>query len=291
MKIGNETFAIQPETRRAMDVEITLFTLLVYAIILAYAVGYLGWPLFYLVFHATYMRVFMGNHDRFHADKSRHWPRLVEWFSETFAVVVTPWDETYDSIRLKHFQHHLSHLPGETPDHDTFMDPHAVYEAGGAWRSLFYSLFYEEVQLIHDIRHRCIARSRWIRLAIYTPILVMFIAYFGWEKYLGVFFAVRLMSASSWFAFSWLLHAHVYKFGILKKVPGAKLVLAMLGLMNGKRVRDGFFRHAAHHAWPHVPSGQLFLLDKAVMRNPQDMPIMYVTGSERESQRVPVGSL
>ena len=131
MKIGNEEFAIQPESKRTMDVEITLFTLLVYAIILTYALGYLSWPLFYLLFHPAYMRVFMGNHDRFHADKSRRWPKPVEWFSETFGVVVTPWDEPYDSIRLKHFQHHLSHLPGKTPDHDTFMDPHAMYEAGG----------------------------------------------------------------------------------------------------------------------------------------------------------------
>ena len=287
MKIGNEEFAIQPESKRTMDVEITLFTLLVYAIILTYALGYLSWPLFYLLFHPAYMRVFMGNHDRFHADKSRRWPKPVEWFSETFGVVVTPWDEPYDSIRLKHFQHHLSHLPGKTPDHDTFMDPHAMYEAGGFWRSLLCSMFYEEVQLIHDIRHRCIARSRWVRLAIYTPILAMFIAYFGWEKYLGVFFAVRLMSASGWFTFSWLLHAHVYEFGILKKIPGAKLVLAMLGVMNGKRVRDGFFRHAAHHAWPHVPSGQLYLLDEAVTRNPEEMPSMARTHHESPGQRVP----
>lgn len=277
MKIGNETFTIRPESRRALDVEITLFTVLVYAIIFAYAVGYLSWPLFYLLFHPAYMRVFMGNHDRFHADRSRHWPKPVERVLEYFGVVVTPWDEPYDSIRLKHFQHHLSHLPGEVPDHDSFTDPHAVYESGGFWRCLFFSIFYEEVQLIHDIRHRCIARSRWIRLAIYLPVLVTFISFFGWEEYLGVFFAVRIMSASSWFVFSWFLHAHVYEFGILEKIPGARLILIMVGLVNGKRVRDGFFRHASHHAWPHVPSGQLYLLDEAVMRHPGSTPKMHQT--------------
>ena len=290
MKIGNETFAIQPESKRALDVEVTLFAILVYTLILVYAFGYLSWPLFYLLFHLVYMRVFMGNHDRFHADKTRRWSKPVEKLTEYFGVVVTPWDEPYDSIRLKHFQHHLSHLPGETPDHNTFTDPHAVYESGGFWRSLFFSTFYEEVQLIHDIRHRCVARSRWIRLVIYLPLLVMFIACFGYEKYLGVFFAVRLMSASSWFAFSWFIHTHVYEFGILKKIPDAGFILAMLGLMNGKRVRDGFFRHATHHAWPHIPSGKLYLLDEAVMRHPKERPTMYRTAGAATSQQVPVES-
>lgn len=277
MKIGSEEISIQPESKKAMDVEIMLLVAVVYVVIFVYANGYLSWPVFYLLFHICYMRFFMGNHDRFHADRSSHWPRPVELFSEYFAVVVTPWDEPYDSIRHKHFIHHSTHLPNRTPEQDVLKDPHSIYEAGGPWRSLFYSLFFEEAQLVIDIRNRNITPSRWIRLAIYLPLQVLFLMTFGWEKYLGVFLAVRLMSASGWFIFSWFTHTHTYEFGVIRKVPAAKVFLFFWGLINGRRVRDGFFVHTSHHAWPHIPSCKLHLLDEAVMRHPEAKPELAVT--------------
>lgn len=276
MRIGAEEFTIQPEPKKALDSEILFLNLLVYAVVLAYAFGHLIWPVFYLLFHLAYMRVFIGNHDRFHTDASRHWPRPIEFIAEHFALVVTPWDEPYDSIRKKHLTHHVTHLPNKIPGHDVSQDPHCVYEAGGFWRALLHCAFYEEVQLFSDIRNNNITASRWIRLAIYLPLQVLFIMTFGWEKYLGVFAAMRLVSAGGWFAFSWGLHNRaLYHFGFVREVP--KSVIWLFGVLNGKRVRDGFFRHAAHHAWPQLPSSRLDELDSAVLRNPNASPEMIAT--------------
>ncbi|MDH4188582.1 MAG: hypothetical protein OEW21_00045 [Betaproteobacteria bacterium] len=272
MKIGDEEFNIPAESKRALDVEVTLMTAMTYVVIFAYALDYLSWPVFYLLFHLLYMRFFMGAHDRMHTDQLRRWPRAIELMAEHFAVVAVPWAEPIDSIRKKHFTHHLEHMPGKVPGGDMLKDPHSIYESGGFWRSLFYCTFFEEAQLVIDIRNRNITTSRWIRLAIYLPLLVLFVLSFGWEKYLGVVLAVRLMSAIAWLSFSWFSHTQTYRFGLDKKIPG--FVKILLRMTNGKRVSDGFFRHTSHHAWPQVPPDKLFLLDEAVMRYPDSMPEM-----------------
>jgi len=275
IKIGAEEFTIQQESKRAMDVEIILLNVLLYAVVIIYAFDYLSWPVFYLLFHLCYMRIFMGNHDRMHTDSSKHWPRPIEFFAEHFALVAFPWAEPYDSIRKKHFTHHKTHRPKKTPGQDILQDPHSIYEAGGFWRSLFYCVFFEEAQFIIDIRNKQITKSRWIRLAIYLPLLILFFMTFGWEKYLGVFLAVRFMSAIAWFMFSWLAHTSMYQFGFVRQIPRSFIFL--WGLINGKRVADGFFVHSSHHAWPSIPSSKLVMLDEAVMRNPDAMPEMIPT--------------
>lgn len=278
IKVGDSEVQIDRETKRALDLEIILLLFIVYAVIFTYAYGYISWPVFYLLFHFFYMRFFMGNHDRFHADHSKRLPRLLELFAEYLAVAVTPWDEPYDSIKKKHFTHHVTHLPKKNPSHEILSDPHSIYEARGMWRSLFYCLFYEEAQLVIDIRNRNITRSRWIRLLLYLPLQIVFFLTFGWEKYLGVFLAVRIMSSSGWFFFSWYSHTYFYRFGSRKEIPG--IILFLLKFVNGKRVGDGFFRHTTHHVWPQVPSGQLYKLDEAVLDNPQAKPEMFATVSE-----------
>ena len=70
-------------------------------------------------------------------------------------------------------------------------------------------------------------------------------------------------------------HTSLYLFGLVKQIP--KLVKFLNGLMNGKRVMDGYFVHAAHHAWLSTPSSKLYLLDEAVMRNPDAMLKMIPT--------------
>jgi fatty acid desaturase len=261
-----------------MDIEIILLNIIVYAVVLIYAFGHLNWPVFYLLFHLTYMRVFMGNHSRMHSAKSNGWPKLIEAFAEYFAVVVAPWDEPYDSIKKKHITHHMTHLPSKMPENNMNRDPHSAFETGGFWRSLLSSMFYEGVQLVHDIRQRKIAKSRWIRLAVYLPLQILFVITFGWEKYLGLFLAMRLMSSMAWFAFSWVLHQPaLYKFGAVQQIP--KVFQFLFGVINGKRVMDGFFRHASHHAFPHVPSGRLHEVDTAVLRNPDAMPEMLITNA------------
>jgi fatty acid desaturase len=279
MKIGAEEFNIQPTPKKTMDIQLIILVALTYTVVFIYAFGYLSWPVFYLLFHLVYMRFFMGNHERFHSRKSENWPRAIQVFSEYFALAVTPWDEPFDSVRKKHFTHHATHRPGKTPGSDMLQDPHSIYEAGGAWRSLFFSLFFEEAQLIIDIRNRNITKSRWIRLAIYLPLQILFILSFGWGKYLGVFLASRLMSAGGWWLFSWFSHTVTYRFGFVREIPWSGLFLFVFGLINGKLVSDGFFRHAVHHAWPSVPPSKLYLLDEAVMRNPAAMPEMIPTSN------------
>lgn len=275
MKIGTEEFTIQRESKKAMDVEIILVNVLVYAVTFIYAFDYLSWPVFYLLFHHVYMSYFMGTHDRFHADQSKHWPRPIEFFAEYFALVAMPWAEPLDSIRKKHFTHHKTHRPKKTPGYNILQDPHSIYEGGGFWRALFYCTFFEEAQLLIDIRNKNVAKSRWIRLAIYLPLQILFFMIFGWEKYLGVFLAVRLMSTIAWFTFSRVAHTSLYRFGLLGQIPRPFILLN--GLINGKRVMDGFFCHTSHHAWPSIPSSKLYLLDEAVMRNPDAMPEMIPT--------------
>lgn len=280
MTIGTEEFTIEPVSKKTMDIEIIVLLVLVYTVVFFWAFDYISsWPVFYLLFHLLYMRFFMGNHERFHSRRSKKWSRPIEIFSEYFAVAATPWDESYDSIRRKHFTHHATHRPGKKPGRDMLKDPHSIYEAGGFWRSLFFCLFFEEAQLLIDIRNRNIAKSRWIRLAIYLPLQILFIMAFGWEKYLGVFFAVRLMSCGGWLLFSWFSHTVTYRFGFMNQVPMPRLVTFVMGLLNGRHVRDGFFRHATHHVWPSVPSNKLYLLDEAVMRNPDAMPEMIPTSN------------
>ena len=275
MKIGTEEFTIQSESKKMMDMEIVFLNVVIYAMVFVYASGNLSWLVFFLLFHPIYMSFFMGSHDRMHTDRSRRWPRPIEFFAEHFALVVFPWAEPYDSIRKKHFTHHKTHLPKKTPDDDILQDPHSIYEVGGFWRSLFYCTFFEETQLVIDIRNRNITKSRWIRLAIYLPLQILFFMTFGWEKYLGVFLAVRLVSTIGWFLFSWLSHTSLYQFGFVRKIP--RPVIILLGLTSGKRVMDGFFRHTSHHAWPGIPSSKLYILDEAVMRNPDAMPEMIAT--------------
>jgi len=276
MKIGSEEFNIPAESKRAMDVEVSLMTAMTYVVIFVYAFDYLTWPVFYLLFHLFYMRFFMGAHDRMHTDQSRRWPGLVERVAEHFAVVVVPWAEPIDSIRKKHFTHHLTHMPNRKPGNDMLRDPHSIYEAGGFWRSLFYCTFFEEAQLLIDIRNRHITPSRWIRLAIYLPLQILFVMTFGWEKFLGVLLAVRMMSAMAWLAFSWFSHTQTYQFGIDSRIPWS--VKMLLKIVNGKRVSDGFFHHSSHHAWPQIPPSKLHLLDDAVMRNLEAMPEMIKSG-------------
>lgn len=275
MKIGAEEISIKPESKKAMDVEIVLVTTLVYVLVFIYAFGYLSWPIFYLLFHFLYMSFFMGTHDRFHADRSRRWPRPIEFFAEHFALVVFPWAEPYDSIRAKHFIHHQTHLPGKTPNQNMLQDPHSIYEANGFWRSLFYSIFFEEAQLVIDIRNKNITASRWIRFIIYLPLQILFFMAFGWEVYLGVFLAVRLVSTIGWFTFSWFMHIFLYQFGMGAKIP--RPFIFLLGLMNGKRVMQEFFYHATHHTWSQVPMSKLRMVDEAVMRNPDAMLEMIAT--------------
>jgi fatty acid desaturase len=279
MRIGTEEFNIQPTSKKAMDIWLIILNVLLYTVVFVWAFGYLSWPVFYLLFHLVYMRIFMGNHERFHSRKPENWPRPIQVFSEYFALVVTPWDEPPDSIRKKHFTHHATHRPGKTPGSDMLQDPHSIYEAGGAWRSLFFSLFFEEAQLYIDIRNKDITKSRWIRLAIYLPLQILFIMVFGWEKYLGVFLAVKLMSAVAWWLFSWFSHTVTYRFGFVQEKPWSGLFLFIWGLINGRWVSDGFLRHAIHHAWPSVPPGKLYILDEAVMRNPDAKPEMIPTPS------------
>ncbi len=85
-----------------------------FAVIVLFSLDYLNWPLFLLIFYAVSMRIFIGNHDRYYADQRTRLPRFFEIISENLAVVVTPWDEPYNSIRKKHLRHHATHSQGKS---------------------------------------------------------------------------------------------------------------------------------------------------------------------------------
>ncbi len=277
MKIGAEELSYKPETKRALDIECLLLQIPLFAVVFVYAFDYIAWPVFFVLFYLINARYFIGTHDRQHADTSKRWPRFAEVIAERLVVCVTPWRDPYDSLRKKHMTHHRTHRPGKTPVLDTRNDPHSAFEMGGFLRAFLSTVFYEEVQLFFDIRNGEVAPSRWIILVIYLPLQILFLVNFGWEKYLGVLAGVRITSTLFFFFFSWGIHQPLlYRFGIYNKVPLP--VRLMLGIANGKRTMDGFFRHVVHHAWPSLPPNRFAEFDSAVMRNPEAAPEMIASG-------------
>jgi fatty acid desaturase len=278
VKIGDEDLTIQPESKRAVDIELLLLNLLLYAIVAAFSFDLIAWPIFLLLFYPIAMRVFIGNHDRYHAKRGERLPRFLEAISEGWAVVVTPWDEPYPSIRKKHLRHHGTHAPGMSSKYDPETDPHSVFELGGIVRVLFSCLFYEEVQLVLDIRNKNLTRSRLYRFLFYVPLLIAYIAIFGWVKFAIVLLGIRIVGFTAWFVFSWVIHQpFVYTFGFSDKMPAwFKVVFTVL---HGRRVAQGCLHHATHHAWPTVPYNQLHDFDSAVVRNPKSAPDMRPIGT------------
>jgi len=60
-------------------------------------------------------------------------------------------------------------------------------------RVLFLCLFYEEVQLVLDIRNKNLSTSRLYRFLIYGSLLIAYIATFGWAKFAIVFLGMRIV--------------------------------------------------------------------------------------------------
>lgn len=266
IKVRGKDISYRPELKKSIDIEILLLNLLLFTIIILYGLNYIIWPIFLLLFYTLAMRVFIGNHDRMHANHKNRLPRFFEIIAEGIAVVVTPWDEPYNSIRKKHLKHHSTHIHNHSSDFDTKKDPHSVYELGGLFRVFLSCLFYEEVQLFLDIRNNELTKSRLYRLLIYIPLQVTFISIFGLDKFLVVFIAMRFVGFSAWFVFSWIIHQpQIYKFGFSKQVP--KLLKWTFAILHGKRVTEGCIYHATHHVWPSIPYNQLNKFDTAELAN------------------------
>jgi len=147
VELGGKRIYYRPESKKSIDVEVLLLNLVLYVVILLYGFGYLSWPVFLLVFYLLAVRAFVANHDRLHANHKERLPRFLEFIAEELAVVVTPWDEPYDSVKRKHLKHHATHVHDANPGLDTRKDPHSAFEAGGFFRAFFSCLFYEEVQM------------------------------------------------------------------------------------------------------------------------------------------------
>ena len=275
IRLGAEKAVFKPESKKALDLELLLLHIPLFAVIAAFSMDYIPLWLFFLLFYSIAMRIFIGNHDRFHTDHKHRLPYVLEKISEGLAVVTTPWDEPYDSIKWKHLKHHITHRPGAKPMKDTTKDPHAVYEMGGFFSSLFSCLFYEEVQLFLDIKNKTLKRSRAYRLLIYLPLQLAYIYFFGWYKFLMIFLAMRLVGFSAWFVFSWVIHhPKVYHFGFSGKVP--RLFKWSFALLHGRRVTEGCIHHATHHAWPMIPYNQLSRFDELARRHPESAPEMLI---------------
>ena len=260
--IGENHITYKPETKRAIDLEILALNVLLFIAIFLFAMDLIAWLLFVPIFYVLAMRVFIANHDRMHANHRIRLPRLLELFAEGFAVVVTPWDEPYDSIKKKHLKHHSTHLSHAETEHGVAEDPHSVYEDGGLFRVVVSCLLYEEIQLVQDIRNGNPGKSRLYRFLIYVPLQIAFIAAFGFGKFIVVFLAMRMVGFFAWFVFSYVIHRpQVYKFGFANHVP--KIAKLTFKLLHGRRVTEGCLYHATHHAWPGIPYDQLHRFDAA----------------------------
>lgn len=271
IKIGDENISFIQESKKSVDLEILSLNILLYTVILLFGFGHLTLPFFLLLFYALAMRLFIGNHDRMHTNQKSRLPRFVEIIAEGLAVVVTPWDEPYDSIKRKHIKHHSTHLIENESKFDTKNDPHTVFELGGFFRVVLSCLFYEELQLFLDIRNGNLTKSRFFRFIIYVPLQIAFIVVFGWDKFLIVVIAMRLVGFSSWLVFSWVIHQpQIYQFGFANKVP--KLFKLLFAALHGRRVTEGCLHHATHHTWPRIPYNKLHKIDSLVNQNPSLNP-------------------
>ena len=267
LEIGKDELCFKPETKKSIDIELFLLNVPLFIIVGIYSFDLIPWPIFLLLFYVIAMRIFIGNHDRYHADVSVRLPKFWEKISEGFAIVVTPWDEPYDSIRRKHLKHHESHDNGESSKYDTKNDPHSVFELGGFFRVLMSCMFYEEIQFYFDLRDGKLTRSRLYRFLIYVPLLILFVLTFGWIKFLIILLAMRIVGFTAWFVFSWIIHQPiVYRFGFSSSVP--KLFKQIFLVLHGRRVTEGVIHHATHHTWPLIPAEQLYRFDTACTQNP-----------------------
>jgi len=272
IQLGKESVSYQMETKKSLDIEILILNLLMTALILAFSFGLIVTPIFFVLFHMIGVRSFIAGHDRMHTNHKVRFGRILESLFEGFAIVVTPWDEPYDSVKRKHIAHHISHAPGKHLELDSRKDPHSLYESSVVIAS-FSCLFFEEVQLFLDVRDNKLSMSRLYRLMVYLPILTLYIYYFGWMKYLMVFLAMRITGASSYFIFSWLSHRNpVYNYRFSSQIP--KWMIQVISLLLGQRVSKGIINHPIHHAWPGVPYNQLEKIAKAIRENPISAPLM-----------------
>lgn len=269
---GKKVF-FNPEFKKSIDLEILFLTIPLFAIVALFSVDYIGWPIFLVLFYVIAMRIFIANHDRYHADKRNRLPRFLELIAENFAIVVTPWDETFDSIKRKHIKHHVTHNSGKSSKYYTRNDPHSVFELRGFTKVILSCLFYEEIQLYLDVRDSNFKKSRFYRFLLYFPLQLAYIYYFGWGKFLIVMIAMRIVGSTAWFVFSWVIHQPIiYKFGFSKKVP--KLFKWLFALLHGRRVTEGCLHHTTHHAWPSIPYNQLYKFDSVILQNPDLAPDM-----------------
>jgi fatty acid desaturase len=273
VSIGQESMTYQPEYKKSLDLELLIINLILYALIFAFGLNYISIPVFMVLFYCIGMRAFMGNHDRMHTNHRKRNPKWFEVFTEYFWVVVTPWDEPYDSIKKKHYTHHTTHASGKVPKFDSKADPHSVFEMGGVIRVFLSCLFYEEIQLYIDIRDKRLTRSRFYKFLIYTPLIILFIITFGWMKFLIVFSVMRLIGVTAWFIFSWAFHqSFLYQFEFSRNIP--KWLVYVNTFLFGRRIANGTMSHAVHHAWPSIPFDQLKKFDMAAFENHNHAPDM-----------------
>jgi len=273
IEFGDQKISFTPESKRWLDIELMLLHIPLLILIFSFAYGFVNVYLFLFLFYCLGMRIFIGNHDRFHADNKIRLPRWIELISENLWVAVTPWDETFDSVRKKHLKHHATHGPGKKAVYDLKNDPHCVYEDGGFFKVFLSCFFYEELQLFLDITYSRVTRSRLYRILIYLPLQIIFIYFFGWSIFLFVFLGWRIVGFSGWFFFSYVIHQpFVYKFGFSRSVP--KVFKLIFTLIHGRRIAEGVLHHATHHAWPSVSYKELNKIDSSALENAEYAPEM-----------------
>lgn len=276
VKIGKDNLVYELEIKKFIDLEVFFLNVLLFILISIFAYWYLDWLLFFLLLYGIVMRIFVANHDRFHADTSIHLPRLLEKMTENITVVFTPWDESYASIRMKHLLHHSTHHYGSSSVLDTKTDPHSIYEMWHPIRIFFACLFYEEVQLFFDIRDNKPLKSRLYRAIVSVPLQIGFIVLFGFKVYILVVLAMRITGFVAWFIFSWGLHNQFpYRFGFSAHIK--KVIKFLFVLVHGRRVTAACLYHATHHAWPSIPYNQLYRFDAIAYQNIDVAPRMNPT--------------
>lgn len=276
MRIGNEEFNFEVESKRRLDVVLMLLHVPLFLLIWAFASGHVSFLAFFMAFYLIEIRIFSLHHDRVHADFNRKLPRPLDVLANWMELIVTPWDEPFPSYSTKHHKHHASHVADRIPARDLINDPHSAFESGGWFKALISCLFYEEIQLWLDLKNRSFHRSRIARFAVYTPAILGFIYFYGWEKYLGVLLAMRIVATIAWYVFSWGFHQdYSYNHSFHGKLPA--WLKAAYAILNGRRTLSAWLFHAAHHAYARVPCLQLERINEIAKRNPGSVPRLVPT--------------
>lgn len=250
------------ERRRLMQLQL-LYVGLSYLLLIAYGYNLINTWILVLTFSLYYLRLFDVLHQKSHAnERVKMKPKWLDSAIDYFNIFYLPYHESSRGKISKHKAHHRAHRTDSngTTINDNRINPHAVFERQGFFKSFLAALFYEEVMLYLDTRDGKWNRERWITAIVGSIVMCSLILFLGVEKFLVFAIFYRVAFALSWFGFSYIFH-HPGVYGARIENRLSKKTLKVLRFFIGAGSVNSIFYHEFHHLAPQVPAKYLHQLD------------------------------